>query len=245
MTIQSFVTLISSETSSVPMYQKIKEHILQKIAQGEWQPNQKIPSENEIAGLLNISRMTVNRAFKELTEEGYLFREKGSGTFVAAPFQLLPFFELSPISQEIALEGRKFSTKILQLCEVKADALDVLKHFDVSKKDALLCSEMIYLSDHVPIQYEKRYVLPEFMPNYLTVDFQKQCSLSWLLNGAVVLSQTHTLEAVISDDDLDDYLEISHEACFKITEKLLLNNRVISIAEQYCPSSRFRFNSKI
>lgn len=115
MTVKSFSNILSTHDHSLPMYQKIKEHILEKIAKGEWRANQKLPSENEISAELNISRMTVNRAFKELTEEGYLFREKGAGTFVAEPFQLIPFFELMPISKELAIEGNPFSSQVLRL----------------------------------------------------------------------------------------------------------------------------------
>ena len=115
MTLKSFINALSDEHHSLPMYQKIKEYILEKIGKGEWLVNQKLPSENEISAELGISRMTVNRAFKELKEEGYLFSEKGAGTFVAEPFQLIPFFELIPISQELAIEGNLFSSTILQL----------------------------------------------------------------------------------------------------------------------------------
>ena len=49
----------SSEQSPQPIYQKVKEFIEQQIASGAWQPDTKIPSENQIVEVLWISRMTV------------------------------------------------------------------------------------------------------------------------------------------------------------------------------------------
>lgn len=114
MIIKSFKKILMSDDQASPMYQKIKEHILEHIAKGDWQPNQKLPSENEISAILNISRMTVNRAFKELTEEGYLFREKGAGTFVATPFQLMPFLNLYRSRRKLRLRAGIFLQKLLQ-----------------------------------------------------------------------------------------------------------------------------------
>ncbi|WP_171973705.1 GntR family transcriptional regulator [Wohlfahrtiimonas larvae] len=234
-----------SDDQVLPMYQKIKEHILEHIANGDWQPNQKLPSENEISAILNISRMTVNRAFKELTEEGYLFREKGAGTFVATPFQLNPFFELIPIAQEIAIEGRKFSTEIIKMNVVENLERHELHFYDVDQ-EKVFYSEIIYLSEGIPIQFEKRYVLASFAPNYLKEQFKRDCSTTYLQKLSTVLSQKHTLEAVIPDEKLRTILKVDdHVACFKICEKLQYKNKLISYAEQYYPASRYKFHSKI
>ena len=247
MMIDSFRDVLIADDLSLPMYQRIKEHILGNIARGVWKPNQKLPSENEISALLSVSRMTVNRAFKELAEEGYLFREKGAGTFVAEHFQLTPFFELIPISQEVAIEGDDFSTQIITLQPVRENEAQILqKYFQNEVKESLFYSEMIYFSNGIAIQYERRYVLASFASHYLKKSFKSTCSTTYLQSLSSTLSQKHTLEAIIPDEDLSNILEIKQlEACFKVTEKLLIQNDVMSYAEQFYPASRYRFHSKI
>lgn len=245
MILKSFTKILLSDDHVSPMYQKIKEHILENIAKGDWKPNLKLPSENEIAATLNISRMTVNRAFKELTEEGYLFREKGAGTFVAAPVQLVPFFELFPISQEIAIEGRQFSSEIIEM-KILEDSHEIEQYFpDISQKKVFY-SEIIYFNEDMPVQYEKRYVLENFAPKYLKERFLQDCSTTYLQKIFSTLSQEHTLEAIIPDINLCNILDIEgHVACFKVFEKLQIQNEIISCAEQYYPASRYKFHSKI
>ena len=245
MTIKSFTTILTSDNYSLPMYQKIKEHILEKIGKGDWKPNQKLPSENEIAAILNISRMTVNRAFKELTEEGYLFREKGAGTFVATPFQMVPFFELIPISQEIAAEGYRFSSKIIGTQKID-DINDIAEFKAKNCKNSVFYREIIYFNENSPVQYETRYVCESFAPLYLAESFQKDCTTAYLQKLSPTLSQKHTLEAVIPDEHIRHLLDIgNNEACFKVVERLQIQNKIVSYAVQYYPASRYKFHSKI
>ena len=68
------------EDSPAPIYARVKQGICQKINSGEWQTDQRVPSESEMVKALGVSRMTVNRALRELTDEGVLVRQQGVGT---------------------------------------------------------------------------------------------------------------------------------------------------------------------
>lgn len=69
--------------SNVPLYSQLKQLIIEKIESGDYQVESKIPSEQEFCELYDISRPTVRQAISELTNNGYLYKEKGKGTFVA------------------------------------------------------------------------------------------------------------------------------------------------------------------
>lgn len=69
--------------SNVPLYSQLKNMIINKIENGEFEENEKIPSEQELCEQYDISRPTVRQAVSELTSNGYLYKEKGKGTFVA------------------------------------------------------------------------------------------------------------------------------------------------------------------
>ncbi|VTN06484.1 Uncharacterized HTH-type transcriptional regulator yurK [Raoultella ornithinolytica] len=72
-------------TAPAPFYEKVKQAISEKIQRGVWRPHDRIPSEAELVAQFGFSRMTINRALRELTDEGLLVRLQGVGTFVAEP----------------------------------------------------------------------------------------------------------------------------------------------------------------
>lgn len=69
--------------SNVPLYSQLKTIIIDKIKSGEFAEESQIPSEQEICEKYGISRPTVRQAITELTNSGYLYKEKGKGTFVS------------------------------------------------------------------------------------------------------------------------------------------------------------------
>lgn len=73
----------SKQGSRTPLYKQIKEYVLNHIEQSVWQANDKIPSENELAGQFKVSRITIKNALQELIEEGLIYRIQGKGTFVS------------------------------------------------------------------------------------------------------------------------------------------------------------------
>ncbi len=66
-----------------PLYLQVKHHILDNIGSGKWGAATRVPSENDIVRSFGVSRMTANRALRELRDEGVLVRIAGVGSFVA------------------------------------------------------------------------------------------------------------------------------------------------------------------
>ncbi|HEX5421377.1 MAG TPA: GntR family transcriptional regulator [Gammaproteobacteria bacterium] len=75
--------LTISQTDPRPMYLQLMEQIRRRIAVGDWQPGQEIPSIRALAASTRVSVITVKRAFLELEREGVILTRQGRGTFVA------------------------------------------------------------------------------------------------------------------------------------------------------------------
>lgn len=71
------------KSSPLPIYYQIEEQLKKQIENGELKPNDSLPSEREFAERFEISRMTVRQAINNLVNDGYLYRQKGRGTFVS------------------------------------------------------------------------------------------------------------------------------------------------------------------
>ena len=106
----------------VPLYLQVKQSIIEKIHTAQWQANDRIPSEAELVSQFQCSRMTANRAVRELTAEGLLVRLQGVGTFVAEPKGQSALFEIHSIEAEILARDHKYSCRIIKLEEIQASS---------------------------------------------------------------------------------------------------------------------------
>jgi DNA-binding transcriptional regulator YhcF (GntR family) len=72
-----------SQADPRPMYLQIVEQVRRRVAVGDWQPGQEIPSIRALAAAAKVSVITVKRAYLELEHEGVVITRQGRGTYVA------------------------------------------------------------------------------------------------------------------------------------------------------------------
>ena len=65
------------------MYLQIMEQIKQRVAVGDWAEGQAIPSIRQLAVDIEVSVITVKRAYLELEREGVIVTQQGKGSHVA------------------------------------------------------------------------------------------------------------------------------------------------------------------
>lgn len=70
--------------NSAPKHHQLKEYLKSQIIRGEISPGQKMDSENSLASQFKLSRHTVRQALSELENEGFIYREKGRGSFCSS-----------------------------------------------------------------------------------------------------------------------------------------------------------------
>lgn len=79
------INIILNPAADKPMYEQIKERIRQAVINGELSDNEMLPSVRLLAAQLNVSAITVKRAYSDLEHEGIIYTSAGKGTFVRAP----------------------------------------------------------------------------------------------------------------------------------------------------------------
>lgn len=77
---------MSNESSSKPMYEQIFEALRGQIISGKYEPGERVPSEKELGEAYSVSRITSKKALEMLTQEGYIVRQPGRGSFVSEDF---------------------------------------------------------------------------------------------------------------------------------------------------------------
>ena len=227
-----------------PLYQQVREYILQRIDDGRLLPGMRIESESELVSVLNVSRMTVNRALRELTAEGRLLRRQGRGTFVAVVKPQAALLEITSIAKEIRARGGDYSCLVHLLQEEKASpGLAAAMH--LSPYAPVFHSIIVHRENQVPMQLGCRYVLPEIAPDFLNQDFTRITVSEYLLGIAPVTAIEHIVEALIPEPWIRDLLQINgSEPCLALHRKTWVGTKIATSSTFYSPGSRYTLGSK-
>lgn len=227
-------------SAPVPFYEKVKQAISEKIYAGIWRPHDRIPSEAELVAQFGFSRMTINRAVRELTDEGLLVRLQGVGTFVAEPKGQSALFEIRSIADEIAARHHQHRCEVLLLEETRADFTQAAA-LDVDEGTRIFHSRMVHFENDVPVQIEDRSVNAAVVPDYLQQDYTTTTPHAYLSLIAPLTEGEHIVEAVAATPAECRLLHIKeHDPCLLIRRRTWSTSHIVSHASLLFPGSRYR-----
>lgn len=227
---------------AIPRYRQLKELIIARISTGDLQPQDRVPSENELVDSTGVSRMTANRALRELNDEGYVDRVAGVGTFVADFKAASHVLEVRNIADEIARRGHEHSSNVLISAKSPGEP-SASKALHTNESAALLHVRIVHLENGLPIQLEDRYVLPDFAPEFLTQDFNTVTPSAYLSSVSPLQEAEHVVRAVMPDAETKTSLDMAEdEPCLVVTRRTWAHGKPVSFARLYHPGSRFELS---
>jgi GntR family histidine utilization transcriptional repressor len=226
---------------TTPIFQRIKDHLLEQIAAGVWKEGDVIPSEQALVKQFGVSRMTVNRAVRELTAEQVLTRRQGSGTYVAQQKYQATLLEIRSIADEVRARGHAHRSSLQLLEQSKAGDL-LAKQFELPPASVLFHSVIIHFENGVPIQVEDRWVNPACAPLYMSQDFAAITPNEYLMAAAPLQGATYSIEALSPARDIADMLAIdTRQPCLVLKRQTRSAGQVASIATMWHPGHRYQF----
>lgn len=223
-----------------PLYQQVKDFVVAAIEAGALPPGHRLPSEQELVRKLGVSRMTANRALRELFAQGVLTRIPGVGTFVAAPRSEGTLLEVRNIATEIRGRGGHYSSVVHHLDQVAA-APDVASGLALPVGAAVFRSVIVHLENGDPLQLEDRFVNPAAAPDYLSADFTQQTPNEYLCRFIPISEVEHIVEAILPDRRVQRLLRISaHEPCLRLYRTTAAFGRRVTCVKLTHPGSKYR-----
>ena len=230
---------------SLPLYQMVKQHVLSLIECGQWGENRRLPSEHELVAELGVSRMTVNRALRELTSEGVIERVSGVGTFVAERLVQSHPLEIRDIAQEIVERGHRHESQVLELAAIRAIPAVAL-YFNVAAGSRIFHARVLHSESGSPIQLEDRYVHPTFAPAFLEQDFSGQTTTHYLLALNKAPEEIEQIvQATLPTPDIAAALQMEeNEPCLVLSRRTWVARQVVTRASYHHPASRYQFGSR-
>ena len=235
---------ITSSERPIPLYQQVKSYILERIDSGEWLPDTRVPSENELVETLNISRMTANRALRELTDMGQLVRIQGVGTFVAPHKPKTPLLEVRSIAEDIKLRGGVHSSAVHLLVQETA-SLKLALEMELPPGSVVFHSILVHKNRDVPVQLAERFVNPATAPDYLKQDFTRLTPSHYLFQVAPLTEVEHVVEAILPDKRTCKFLLVeADEPCLMLHRRTWSNGVVVTKSTFIYPGSRYQIGSR-
>lgn len=226
-------------------YQQIKSALLNKISEGEMQSGDRVLSENQLAEVYQVSRMTARRALSELVTEGILARSQGIGTFVSDHRPMSSMLEIRGIQDEIKQRGHKYSCSVLSKHSIMANEQQSA-WLDVALLSEIFHTQIVHVENGRPVQLEDRLVNPLWAPDYLQQNFMLTSANHYLSQVAPLTQADHIVEAILPDPLLATRLDIPlTQPCLKVSRRTYSVKGIVSYALLYHPGNRYRLGSHL
>jgi GntR family histidine utilization transcriptional repressor len=234
-----------SEQDATPIFQRIKDYLLGEIASGHWKEGDLVPSEQALVRQFGVSRMTVNRAVRELTAEQVLTRRQGAGTFVAPQKYQATLVEIRNIADEVRGRGHTHTSRPLLL--ERAPAGEALApQFELAPGAPLFHSVIVHHENGQPIQVEDRWVNPACAPAYLEQDYNRITPNEHLMAAAPLQDATYSIEALPAPREVAEMLAIAAgTACLVLRRRTTSAGRVATVATMWHPGQLYKFTGSV
>jgi len=209
--------------SFVPLYHQIQKRVMGSIEQGELAVGDRVPPEEDLSRIYQVSRMTARQALQGLKAAGYISSQKGRGTFVTRPKLEKSILHLRGFSQEMRHRGMKPSSVVLAQTAMKPDET-VAEKLHIPEGEEVFYLRRLRLADGNPMALEDTYIPLKQFPGLERIDFGKQSLYSTIREkyNVKVASAQEVIEAINAGPLESELLAIPKRACVLSIMRILM-----------------------
>lgn len=222
----------------IPLYYQIQQTLMEKIRSGQLIEGDPLASEEELARLYQVSRMTARQALHGLKSSGYAVSRKGRGTFVTRPKMEKNIMHLEGFTEDMKQRGMAPSSRILEQTVVGAPA-EVAERLRLKEGDSMLKLRRLRYADGTPMAIEESYIPLRFYPGLERYDFGKNSLYTVLREnyGLRVTWADEIIEALPATREESELLTIPKRASVLSISRVIMSAGDVPV-EAAC--SRYR-----
>nr|WP_253957873.1 GntR family transcriptional regulator [Metabacillus halosaccharovorans] len=229
------------------MYYQLEEQIKKTIETEELQPGDALPSERELSESYQISRMTVRQAITNLVNKGYLFREKGKGTFVSSQKFEQNLQGLTSFTEDMKARNLVPGSKLLHFEIYPADK-DIRATLSLKDEELIYKIKRLRLANNEPIAVETSYLPVNLVPG-LTPDILASSLYTYIENELelTIGHASQTVEAAIVDAEDQQHLNIHKDVPVLLIQRetFLENGTPLELVRSSYRADRYKFKIDI
>lgn len=214
-------------------FRDIKDQILARIRDRIWAPGSIMPGEIELAQEFGCARATVNRAMRELAEEGFLDRKRKTGTRVNANPVRQAKFEIPLVRIEIEASGAAYRYALVN-CESPPTPDWLRARLGLAPTDEVLHLQCMHYADNAPFQFEDRWINKSTVQDIDCTDFETLSPNEWLVNKVPFTEAEISFSATAANESNADLLALPiGEPVFTAERITWLQTRPITFARMF------------
>ena len=232
---------------SEPLRYQVRRRILELLANDNYRPGDKIPTENEFMDILDVSRSTLREGLHLLEEERILRSKHGSGRYlVSHPQDLtIDLTELESITKMMERARIQTTTRVLEVIEKPAEG-QVMDRLDIEHGAPVVSIARIRYANETPVIYSVDILARHLLPSRIEPDLL-QGSIMGLLEERmdVYLDHSHViLSAVLIDETLANRIGVNPYLPWFLLEQTNCNYQgtPVMYSKDYHRTDNFKFH---
>lgn len=240
--------MISSPNERLPLYAQVEETLASRISEGQLVVGSQLPTEDELVREFGVSRTTVRTTIQNLVRRGLVEIRRGRGTFVSAPRITQPLKALTGFVEDMLLQSRKPSARVIDRRIIPADTL-VASKLQLPEGTMVVQILRVRLADGVPLSFDETY-LPERLGRRVLEDDLTTQPIFMLLEeryDTPLLEAEYDMGAVLADSKVAFALEVeSGMPIFQIDRtSYSVNHRPVDYERLYYRGDLIRFRTRL
>lgn len=139
-----------NRSSSVPLYQQIKEDLLSQIQSGQFSEGKPMPSEKELQKEYGVSSITIRRALGDLETSGYITRQPGRGTYALPARVRQRAGKIGGFPSDLIQQGFKVKIDVIDYFYDSPPA-DIARKLNINEQKTILHTKQVVFANEEPI----------------------------------------------------------------------------------------------
>ncbi|MBQ5940637.1 GntR family transcriptional regulator [Massilia sp. AB1] len=145
------------EPSPVPLYSQVRERLRERILDGTYGQDTRLPAESEIGAIFGVSRITVRQALGDLQNEGLIVKVPGKGSFVARSRPSQDLSRLEGFGEAMSRQGHRIVNRVVSHLDLPAPPA-VAARLDLAPGALVTEIRRVRFLDHAPVSFEVSYL---------------------------------------------------------------------------------------
>lgn len=230
---------------SLPLHATISEAIRHQIAQGDYRPGDKLPSEHQLMKTFNVSRITARQAVANLVSQGLAIAHQGKGVFVT-PQKKVAYSLSTPfvfLEQDMARQGISFSFENLTFKQVNAP-VPVREQLQLPPGAKVYLQKKLFRMDGAAGAIDTSYVITDLGQQFAPLLKQHMTFPTLEDHGIAIKRLESVIECTHADYETGNHLEVPlgyplivyRYTAHTPEDQPILYGETISRADRFCYS---------